>query len=335
VIFSGGKAPGSDPEEKSSSLVRIIGLLIEGLALHSVDFDSEQHGAFRLAIREVAKRFERAIYFQDFLALAGEANKMIQSYGESVEKYIRFLTTEKHLAINLLSESLLRVCNSSDKSAEALRHVEKDLKNASQLDDMRLLRAKLAEVVDTVCQEAKRHEQQVKTLLEQVSESGGLALGARDPITGLSTLKRAEARINEVANSGRQGFVLVFFLRNVDVVNRRFGYAAGDAVLQKFTAYLRKKFVGLDQLFRWRGPCFLVVVERTGSLETFRVEAERVGSRGPEQEVEGNGKSMLFRLTAANAVFPIGRAQDNSDLSGKIDRFAAEQFTESSSRSGN
>jgi GGDEF domain-containing protein len=141
-------------------------------------------------------------------------------------------------------------------------------------------------------------------------------------------LKQGEALISEIASSGRQGFVVAFFLKNVDVVNRRFGFAAGDVVLKTFAAYLGRNLVAADRLFRWRGPCFVVIGERPSSLEMLKAEAERVGCRGPEQEVEGQGRSILFRLTAATAVFPIVANRDNSGLPSRIDQFAAQQFKE-------
>jgi GGDEF domain-containing protein len=325
VFFSGAKTPRAESEETFGLLARIVGLVLEGCALHAVEFDAEAHSAFRSALRSIARRFERGAGTEDFLLLAGETNHTLQLYGKSVEKHLGLITAEKHRAIGLLTESLLRVCHGSQESAQAVRAIELDLRKASQLEDMRLLRAKLAEAIETLCEEGNKQADRVKDLMERLSGSSA-ALGSRDTVTGLPTLQHAEARIQEVASSGQQGFVLAFFLKNVEVVNKRFGFAAGDAVLKRFTEYLGKNYVGLDQLFRWRGPCFLVVSQRAGTLETFKAEADRMASRGPGEEVEGNGKSMLFRLTAATAIFPITKEQNNSDFAGKIDRFAAEQF---------
>jgi GGDEF domain-containing protein len=325
MIFSAGKTNETEPAQ-SASLLRIVSLLLEGWALHAVQFDSEKHGEFRLAIREIGQRFEQAGNPEDLVMLAGEANRTIQGYGASLEKYIQALTKEKHMAIDLVSKSLLRICASSEQSAHTLRNVQRDLKEASQVPDMRMLREKLASIVDTVCRETERHEQENRELKERVSESTRAAAAANDQVTGLPTQKQAEARITEVSSSGTQTFVIAFFLKNLDVVNRRFGFPAGDSVLQRFAAYLGKNRVGGDQLFRWRGPCFVVVAERFGSIQAVKAEADKLGIRGPEHEVEGQGNSMLFRITAATAVFPILKTQNGSDLTGKIDDFAAEQF---------
>jgi len=61
-------------------------------------------------------------------------------------------------------------------------------------------------------------------------------------------------------------------------------------------------------------------------------EARQLGLRGPEEEVENAGKSMLIRLTAATAAFSIPKGSDISELPSKIDQFATEQFKMSAAR---
>jgi GGDEF domain-containing protein len=182
--------------------------------------------------------------------------------------------------------------------------------------------------VETLCLEAEVQEAQYRELKERIVESSSL-LVPRDQVTGLNTLKSAEARIKEVMSTGRKGHVIVFFLKNVDVVNRRFGFSAGDQVLKRFAEYLgNSSLQPRDQLFRWRGPCFIVVTERFASLEELQSEAYRLGVRGPEVEVESDGKSMLIRLTSATTVFalPMGTGQSAAGVSARIDQFASEQF---------
>jgi diguanylate cyclase (GGDEF)-like protein len=324
MIFS-NKTFDRQAEELTSSLLRVVQQLLQGCSLHSVEFDSDVHAEFRSSIRQIADRFDELPDYKELLILAGEANKTIQTYNHQVEKFIRDLAVEKQLAVELLAKSLLKVCRSSDKTALTLRQIERDLSKASQLQDMRDLRAKLAECVGTLCLEAEAQEAQYRELKERLAEPTN-ALEPLDQITGLNTMKRAEARLQEVAVGGYQGFVLVFFLKNVDVVNRRFGFSAGDQVLLKFANYLKNSFRASEQIFRWRGPCFVVLAERFVTLDAVKAEAHKVGIRGPEAEVEGNAKSMLIRLTAATTSFQIPKGSAVAELPSKIDQFASEQF---------
>jgi GGDEF domain-containing protein len=146
-----------------------------------------------------------------------------------------------------------------------------------------------------------------------------------DQVTGLRTINAANSRIQELSAPGNQAYVMAFFLKNVELVNRRFGFVAGDDVLRGYAAYLGKHLQGADQLFRWRGPCFVLLTERFASPATVRSEADRMGLRGPEHQVESEGKSMLLRLIAATATFPIPKGRSCSELSAKVDQFAVAQ----------
>ena len=325
MIFSLKKEPDAFEPESEAPISRAIQQLLEGVALHSVEFDAAPVAEFRNAIREIAERFRVVTDYKDYPVLAGEANKKIHNYHSLVERFVRDLLVEKQLALELLTKSLLRVCHSSEKTAETLRRIEKDLGQASQVENVRDLRGKLNDCLGTLCLEAELQEAQFKELKQRVSESSS-SLEPIDQVTGLSNLKSAEFRIRELAEAGRQGFVLVFFLKNIDVVNRRFGYEAGDEVLRKFAKYLKSQFRSTERLFRWRGPCFVAIAERFGSLDTIQAEAYKMGIRGPEAEVEGNGKSMLIRMTAATAAFAIPKGGAAFEISARIDQFAAEQF---------
>jgi GGDEF domain-containing protein len=323
LIFSGKKSPGFQAEQLDA-LFRVIQQLLEGYALHSVEFDSIEHMAFRSSIREIASRFSQHPDYKDLLILAGEANKTIQAYNELAEKFIREVSAEKQLAVKLLAQSLLRVCHSSEKSAETLRRIETELASAIQVQDMRELRAQMTACLASICLEAEIQDAQHRDLKERISESPGV-LDLFDQVTGLRTINAANSRIQELSAPGNQAYVMAFFLKNVELVNRRFGFVAGDDVLRGYAAYLGKHLQGADQLFRWRGPCFVLLTERFASPATVRSEADRMGLRGPEHQVESEGKSMLLRLIAATATFPIPKGRSCSELSAKVDQFAVAQ----------
>jgi GGDEF domain-containing protein len=325
LTFSLKNAPVTDPTAQADTLFRVVHQLLEGCALHSIQFDLTEHMAFRSSIREIDARFGQKPDYKDLLILTGEANRTIQAYNQLAERFMRELSEEKQQAVKLLSQSLLRVCHASERSAQALRQIENQLGSTSQLQDMRELRAKLSDCVAALCLEADAQEARYLGLMEQAAQSSDV-VNQRDPVTGLGTLKSADSRIKEVAAAAAQGHVMAFFLKNVDVINRRFGFAAGDTVLRRFSAYLERNLKDNDQLFRWRGPCFVIVTERVLPSNAIESEANYLGLRGPEQEVEGGGKSMLIRLNAVTATFPIPKDRSSSEVASKIDQFAAEQF---------
>ncbi len=323
-MFSAKGLDGHD-SEPASSLFRVLQQLLEACALHAVEFDAEEHAAFRNSMRDIAERFEKVGDYKDLLILAGETNKTIQAYNHLVERFIRQTALENHMVIELLAQSLLRVSNSSDNLAQSVRQIERDLAKTTELHEMRRLRHKLTECAGKLCLEAEAREAQYRDFKDSISVPS-TQMERRDEVTGLNMLKSAESRMKEVAAGTNHGHVTAFFLKNVDVVNRRLGFSAGDDVLRQFAVYLGHNAKSKDQLFRWRGPCFVLVTERFASIDEIQADALRLGIRGPEVEVESAGKSMLIRLTAATAVFAIPKGEAIADVSGKIDEFASMQF---------
>ena len=118
-----------------------------------------------------------------------------------------------------MTETLLRGCRSSEASLQALRRIEKDLSTASQLEDLLELKAKLSECIAALGAEADTQDTQQREL-KAVLAASTRTPEALDQVTGLTTLANAEARFKELAETGRPSFVLVYFLKNVDVVNR-------------------------------------------------------------------------------------------------------------------
>jgi GGDEF domain-containing protein len=323
MIFSPKKAPSND--ELTSALFKVVQQLLEGCALHSVEIDAVEHAAFRASIRSIARRFEAQSDYRDLLILAGETNKTVQAYNQQVERLMLELSVEKQQALKLLTGSLLRVCQGSETSTQQLRQIERELTLTAQLSDMKDIKVKLAQCVDALCAETAAQESRYLALKEQIAQSSSI-LEDRDRVTGLATLKNAEARIKELGSAGSHGHVMLFFLKNVEMINRRFGFEAGDAALRRFSSYLAKSLQPDDQLFRWRGPCFVIVTNRLAPFEAIEAEAKQIALRGPEQDIEGNGKSMLIRLMAATSAFPIPKGNTASGLSAQIDQFSADQF---------
>jgi GGDEF domain-containing protein len=309
-------------EDVTSWLARIVILLLEASALHAVEHDPEEHAEFRRQIRETIEKFEQTTANREALIIAGEAVKTWQIYNRSVERFIRNLSAEKQGIIGSMTESLLKLAHTSELSGQSLRSVEKELAKACQLQDVRILRSRLQDCLAAICQEAARQEERARELKATGNRP---APAPHDPVTGLPGLQQAEARIQEIVNANRAGFVLVLCVRNLDSVNRRVGFAAGDQILQLIGNSVGRALTGADQLFRWRGPCFVAVMERSGGQEQVMAEAARIGSISLEKEIEGQGRSLFFKTSMAWTLIRLRDIPESGDVFIRIDTFAAEQ----------
>ncbi len=313
-----------EKEDTTSWLIRIVILLLDATALHAVDHDPDELIEFRRQIAETSEKFEQTTVSRDTLIIAGEAVRSLQIYNQSVEKFIRNQSAEKQAIIYSLTEALAKLAHTSELSGQNLRSIEKELAKAAKLQDLRQLKAKMQDCLDTIGREAAREEEERARDLKTPGNNSVIALGPYDQLTGLPTWQHAEARINEMLDARRPGYVLVLIIKNLDIVNRRVGFAVGDEILTLISQSVEKCLSGADQLFRWRGPCFIAVMERSTSHAQVLAEAAKIGSINLEKEVEAQGRSMFFKAALA---WTLIRFQDTSqarEISKQIDAFAAE-----------
>ncbi|HEY3940733.1 MAG TPA: GGDEF domain-containing protein [Bryobacteraceae bacterium] len=313
-----------EKDDLAASLLRVILLFLEASALHAIDYDSEEQSTYQREIREIRDKFEHAVAQHDILILAGEANQSIQAYNRGVEKFIRSLSAEKQAIVNLMGEALLRVCSSSERAGENLRRIEKQLEKAVHLEDIRSLKSKLSECLDVLCREAERQEAQAREVKSQLAEPGN-AIGPADHVTGLPGLRHAERYVRELAHAGTHAYAAPFFLKSLQVINRRFGYTTGDQILLRYSQHLTHHLGDKDRLFRWRGPCFVAILERFQEPDVVRSEVLHIASLGLEHSVESGDRSMLFKISTAWDLIPIPVGSGVAEISRKIDAFAAEQ----------
>jgi GGDEF domain-containing protein len=309
-----------EKEDVTSWLIRIVVLLLEATSLHAIEHDPDELAEFRRQIGETIEKFEQTTVSRDTLIIAGEAVRSLQSYNQSVERFIRNLSAEKQAIISSMTETFIKLAHTSEVSGQNLRGIEKELAKASKLQDLRLLKGKMQDCLETISQEAARQEE----LARELKTPGNNSLITHDQVTGLPTWQHAEARIKEMIDTRKAGYVLVLVVKNLDNVNRRVGYAVGDQILTLIGQSVGRCLSGADQLFRWRGPCFIAVLERSTKHAQVLAEAAKIGSISLEKEVEAQGRSLFFKTALAWTLIRFHDTSQTGEISKQIDAFAAE-----------
>jgi diguanylate cyclase (GGDEF)-like protein len=96
-----------------------------------------------------------------------------------------------------------------------------------------------------------------------------LDYGERDTLTGLLNRKTFEASFDKMAR-GRAAAVEPAWLGVVDIdrfksINDKYGHLFGDEVLLLVSRLMRQAFRGADQLFRFGGEEFVIVLDRASA----------------------------------------------------------------------
>ena len=267
------------------------------------------------------------------LVLTGEAIKTIETYSRGVQRSLSSQIKELQSIVSLFTRSMLLVSKSTAGSATKLRNIEHQIEKSSHTEDLRVLKTQLEESLEAICEEAAEQERRSEELAEQLRDTMSRpetaavlseAVADLDMVTGLPNFRAAEQAIRSALAARTSTYAVLFCVDRVEVINSRFGFSVGDKILMLFGQHLAQRLSQSDRLFRWRGPGFLALLDRTGPEISIRAEIARMVSARLEQEIELGGRSVLLPIGASWVL--TGLADSTMEkLTKKLDAFSATQ----------
>lgn len=303
------QGPGSTEE-----LLRIIRLLLQGIALHAVEGDRQDYEKFRGDMQRFLAEVDASPSPAVMLITTGSALKALEDYNHRTTRYVRMQGAELQNMIGMLTKTVTTLGRGSDQSMTRLREIETQIERASIIEDVRLLKIRMEECLEGIRDEAQRqHTESSRTIeglkneilqsqerIRTASENPTL-----DPATGLPSRLDAEAALAELIKNSRPSYVAVFVVDRVDLINSRFGYAVGDRIMRIYIQELRSKLSSADRLYRWSGPAVVALLHRPDRIERVR---EQLGFAVPakmEKTIELTNRTALLPISATWAVFPV------------------------------
>jgi diguanylate cyclase (GGDEF)-like protein/PAS domain S-box-containing protein len=179
-------------------------------------------------------------------------------------------------------------------------------------------RKHLEDMVETRTAELNQANRDLAERNEQLSKLNNLLYVAAttDPLTGLQNRRRIIETLKEEAarfKRNRRPFSLV--LTDIDYfksVNDRFGHECGDLVLKHVSGLLRKSVREYDQVARWGGEEFLMVLPET-TIDAATVMAERL-----RQSVEESTAQWQQREIDVTITLGVAEHRRPNDVDGTI-----------------
>jgi GGDEF domain-containing protein len=262
------------------------------------------------------------------LVTAGEVMKSIQLYHRRTSTLMRAQKKDLHSMIAMMSDTIVKIGGANEGTAARLQDIEKQLVGVSAVDDVQILKARLADCLQNVRTEIESHRSQsaatIEALQSQLDQAGEQPeqFQARDEVTDLPNFAAAEAALAIAAREPARHFVAIFVVNRVQLINARYGAAIGDQALNVARNHLAASLSGM--LFRWRGPSFLSLLQHPGHVEQIRAELQRIASCKLEKNVEFGSRSVLLPITLAWTVFPM--LTSARLIAQKADSFVAAQL---------
>jgi GGDEF domain-containing protein len=314
-------------------MLQVIDQLLYAIVAHAPAADPTEHEAFQTGIQQLREVFRQpsVMAMQNASRRAG---KMFEDYNKQAVRFLRAHSLELQKLLSAFIETLAAVSTASESSMVRLRDLEKQILKASSAEEVKGFSARLAGCLeslrDQTLSQRERTEQNVVQLrrdLESARPACGPAAVARlkiDSLSGLSLRAQAEKVLDAAIQAGGHGFAVAFVVDRVHLINARFGYAVGDQILLLFSEHLAQHLNEGDQLFRWTGPVFLVLMDRPDLPDGVRTEVKRVTSKKLETTVQIGTRSVLLPVTSSAAIFSMLEADSSTALIEKIDTFVAE-----------
>lgn len=317
--------PTTVPQPEDDAFLRLISLLIEALALHAVEYRPEHKRLFQESVRQIAAKLESAESPAEALVLGGEVIHSLQSYNREVETFVSDKAKEIQSIVAMLTNTVVQLCGTASTCPWTLVELERDLKGADNIKDVRYLKGRFSDHLKTMRRE---NEEQHRTSKEPATSATPATQGeptrktivpVKDSVTGLATGRAAEAAIRDALASGVPLTPVVFVIERLQPIIERYGFAMGDEILKLFSQHLVERFPN-KAIFRWRGPSFLVLLGQDG-----HGEIQKAVSGSLEHTVKTGMRSVFLPIRWTWTIIPVTPSSEVNLVVGEIDRFVGKQ----------
>ena len=312
--------------EQAEACFRIIALLLEAMAQHAVEADAADLQRFRKDVSDAINKMAPEVAPSELLVTAGSVTRTLEDYNQRITESVRQRTAELQNIISMLTQTMISISDSGERTATRLQDIEKQLVSAAMIEDVRILKHRLGECLESIREERKSQNEQatkmVQSLQKTIESAPKLEKSAGvDTATGLPDRAAAEAALAECAAANEPAYTLIFIADRVQLINARFGYSAGDEVLKTIQTHVRKGLKPEDRLFRWRGPSFLALLKRSDPVDCVRAEISRIVGTRLQKTFDIGNRSVLLPIGMQWALFPV--SSSSRLLVHKIDNFVA------------
>ena len=308
----GGSTAG---EREAEALNRIISVLLQGIALHGFNYEPAAFAAFEKSIRKLRADFDHVTDEATALLLTGAAIRRLEEHNAAAEQYLTARRNEEAAVVALLSETLLQVTKAGPETMVRVKEIERDISLATSIEEMAAARGRL-EACLAVLREGSGAGKEAS-----LPETGRGEAGT-DPITGLPDARCATTAIAEIWHRRNDSHAAVLAPERIESINMRFGFQAGDQVLLFLGQHVARQLAAGDRLFRWRGPCLLLLMERPLPEAFVTAELGRLAPARVETALSFREREVLVPVSAAWTLFPLRGMSSPDELIQKLNEFA-------------
>ena len=301
-------------------------VLLDGIAAHAVRGRPADLRVLRRAMQSLARSLEQPQDALGPLAIASEAIEALETYRLSTSAYLDEADQQLRSMLSMLTETIAELSDQTDSSVSRLQVIEKQILQATELDDTRILHTHLATCLAGVRDAAA----------QQKSSSAG-TLGRLQHHVAKSRQRDADRdsdrnsdddgpdlvpeSFDDVGQPAANCYVAAFKLQRAEHIASRFGENAKRQLLSLIGNKLKEAVGPADRLMRWRGQSFVIFLSTSESIAAVRTRLSEIVTAAGQQYIEVGRKSAMLSVGIDWILFPQAQYPTLEAVFAELDNF--------------
>ncbi len=322
----------------AADYVRFLRSILENVPVQTgVQAESAEEARFRSELTALSSALNERSSCDEISSAVNAGIESIKAFGAASVKRSSARIEEMNALLRAMTETITFLSESRTSVVHQLNFIERELEQASELEDIRLLRPKMLSCLEMVRQETSRLQNESATHSEVVRSQLGASpnstqaprrVGSLDPVTGLPGRQVAERVLNDKVGEGKNCVLALFLASRLSATNRIHGKDAGDEVLLHVAQHLAIAVRPPAMLCRWSGPAFVAFVEAgSQSVQTTRTWKE-LAARPFEKTLELGRRSILLPIKLTLLIKEVTPTTSTAALFEELERFITQQTGE-------
>jgi len=284
---------------------RFLTLLAEGAALGVPEVDANLYKEFRDRVATLALQLPDRLPSEEKLAQIRTVLREFDDYRNRTEAELRIRTSEWRALASFLFTELLKSLGIDAAAANPDRLLKKiaGVATAANIEDYRHQMELFLHPAGAASAPAEASQFRAA----DHSTANDNAAGLRGGGSAIEHLKRIMA-------SRSKGFIVLFRLSCLNMINQRFGPEAVEDCLMAVSAFLTQSLHSNDAIYHWSDSSLLAILQGRANEQILTAELERIAMKNRETAVNIGGRSTMLRIPITFDLTPIERLQSAEDL---------------------
>jgi GGDEF domain-containing protein len=284
---------------------RFLTLLTDGVTANMPDIGGESYREFRANMNRLSLQIPDRLPDDEKLKIIQSIIHEYERYRQAVEDEFRERRNGWRALTTMLFRYVLGLLNIDPLNAEAFPLVQRigSLLNGAETQAYRIL------LSDFLRLNGKNDSSEKTSTLQESNRSI-----SNDNATGLRGGGIAIKHLREIMEKDANGFVVIFRLGCMDVIEERFGQEAVQDSLMAVAAFLTHALRSDDRIYHWSDNSLLAILVSPATQKAILAAIQRIVDGNRDITIQADNHMVMVRIPLDFEVFPINLLRSPDDV---------------------